>query len=143
MLNNRKIRLMSKLAKYEKKEGKIDIKLSAYYKTDYVRVNVLKTMVSVTFGYFVILIMFALYHSEYLIANAVELDYIAIGKSALGGYLILLTIYLVGTIIGYNIRYQMSKKKLEKYFRMLRKLHTMYREEDGEIMEGSEEDNGV
>lgn len=50
MLNDRKIRLMTKLALYERKEGKEDIKLSKYYRTDYVRLQVLKTVVAVTFS---------------------------------------------------------------------------------------------
>ena len=47
MLNNRKIRIMTKLATYEEKEGKEDIKLSKYYKTDFVRLNILKTIMSI------------------------------------------------------------------------------------------------
>lgn len=143
MLNNRKIRLMSRLAWYEKKEGKGDIKLSAYYKTDYVRLNILKTFLAVTFGYLLILVMVALYQSEYLIANAVDLNYKQIGMTILGIYLLLLTVYLVCAAIGYSFYYESCKKKLTKYFRMLKKLQTIYREEDGEAeadTEGSRED---
>ncbi|MDF2593610.1 MAG: hypothetical protein K0S75_3076, partial [Clostridia bacterium] len=42
MLNTNKVRLMTKLALYETKEGKEDIRLSKYYKTDYVRYQVIK-----------------------------------------------------------------------------------------------------
>lgn len=132
MLNNRKIRLMTRLAWYEKKEGKGDIKLSTYYKTDYVRLNILKTVLAVTFGYLLVLAMIVLYQSEYLIANAVNLDYKQIGMKVLGGYLVLMILYVVGAAIGYSFYYDKSRKKLSKYFRMLRRLRMIYQEEDGE-----------
>lgn len=132
MLNNRKIRLMTRLAWYEKKEGKEDIKLSTYYKTDYVRLNILKTVLAVTFGYLLVLAMIVLYQSEYLIANAVNLDYKQIGMKVLGGYLVLMILYVVGAAIGYSFYYDKSRKKLSKYFRMLRRLRMIYQEEDGE-----------
>lgn len=143
MLNDRKIRLMTKLARYEKKEGRRDIKLSTYYKTDYIRFNILKTVVSVTVGYLVILLMIALYKLEYLIANAVVLEYKKIGTTILGVYIMLLTIYIVGTIIGYSLQYDLSRKKLGKYFRMLKKLRKIHREEEGEIAFKHEEDTMI
>ena len=47
MLNNRKVRLMTKLAIYEKEDGKEDIRLGRYYRGDYVRYQLLKTIVAV------------------------------------------------------------------------------------------------
>ena len=41
MVNMRKVRLMTKLAIYEKKEGKEDIKLGKYFRRDYVRLKIL------------------------------------------------------------------------------------------------------
>ncbi len=130
MLNNRKIRIMTKLATYEEKEGREDIKLSKYYKTDYVRLNILKTIMSATFGYLLLLIMLAVYKSEYLIENAVNLDYKSLFTTILGYYLVILTVMIVGTLIGYSIKYDRSRKQLSQYFRMLKKLRIIYREED-------------
>lgn len=130
MLNNRKIRLMTKLASYEEKEGREDINLSKYYKSDYVRLQMLKTIVSTTFAYLLVLVMIAIYYSEKLIEQAVTLDYRSIGMRVLGAYIALLTVYVVGTLIGYNIKYTTSRKKLAKYFRMLKRLRLIYREED-------------
>ena len=47
MINNEKVKLMTKLAIYEKKNEE-DIKLSKYYKVDYVKHNILKTLITVT-----------------------------------------------------------------------------------------------
>lgn len=130
MLNDRKIRLMTKLALYEGKEGKQDIKLSKYYKTDYARLQMLKTGIAVTFAYVLILAMYVIYNLERFIEDAVIIDWAALGKTALGVYICLLTVYIISTLAGYSVYYMMSRKKLSKYFRMLRRLRLIYREEE-------------
>ncbi len=141
MLNIRKTRLMTKLAIYEKKEGKPDIHRSKYYKTDYVRLQMLRTILAVTFGYLLVLLMVVIYKSEYLIEQAVNLDYRAIGTTVLVVYVILLTVYIVGAIIGYSIQYDMSRGKLSKYFRMLQIMRKLYKEEAGEDKASEEEES--
>ncbi|MBP3616526.1 MAG: hypothetical protein J6J38_00635 [Lachnospiraceae bacterium] len=134
MLNNRKVRLMSRLAMYEQNEGKEDVRLSKYFRTDYVRLNVLKTVVAVTLGYLLVLLLLIVYHSEYLIQEAVTLDYKGILLRYVGIYIIILVVYCSFAMIGYMLKYRASRKKLAKYFRMLRRLRSLYREEDGELM---------
>ena len=139
MLNNRKVRLMTRLAMYEQTEGKEDVRLSKYFRTDYVRLNVLKTVVAVTIGYLLFLLLLIVYHSEYLIREAVTLDYQGMILRYVGVYVIILTIYCALAMIGYMIKYRKSRKKLAKYFRMLRRLRSLYREEDGALSEMEEE----
>lgn len=131
MLSYRKIRLMTQLAIYEKKAGKEDLKLGHYYKSDYTRLNVLKTAITVTICYVFLLAIVAFYKIEYLLDNALTLDYRALGKTVLIIYLCLMGVYLIATLFGYSIHYQNSRKKLRKYFRMLGRLREIYDEEDG------------
>ncbi|MGN0505573.1 MAG: hypothetical protein ACI4FZ_03375 [Lachnospiraceae bacterium] len=132
MVNNRKVRLMTKLAIYEKKEGKEDIKLSKYFRRDYVRLHLIYNIIAVTIGYLLVLALICAYQMEYLIKEAVRLDYIGIGKIILGIYIIILTVYIMASLVGYSLYYDRSRKKLAKYFRMLRRLRSIYQEEDGE-----------
>lgn len=129
MLNNRKIRIMTKLALFEQTEGKEDLSMSKYYKTDYVRLNVLKTVVSVTIGYLLILLMIGMYESEYIISKAVTLDFVRIGRYILGFYIMIMTVYVTGSIIGYSIKYDKSRKNLSKYYNSLKKLSKIYSDE--------------
>ena len=131
MVNMRKVRLMTKLAIYEKKEGKEDIKLGKYFRRDFVRLKVLHNLVAVTVGYLLVLAMIIAYKMEYLIKEAVNLNYVGMGKLILGIYIIVVTIYIMAAMVGYSLYYDYSRKKLAKYFRMLRKLRSMYQEEDG------------
>ena len=139
MVNVRKVRLMTKLAIYEKKEGKEDIRLGKYFRRDYVRLKILHNIVAVTIGYLLVLGMIIAYQMEYLIREAVNLDYIGMGKTILGGYIIVVTVYVMASAVGYSLYYSYSRKKLAKYFRMLRLLRSMYREEEQLGMEEVEE----
>ncbi len=140
MVNNRKVRLMTRLAIYEKNEGREDIRLSKYYRADYVRLNVLRTVVAITIGYLLVVLIIGVYNSEYLIREAVTLDYRSILVRYVGAYLLLLTVYCALCMIGYMVKYRNSRKKLTKYFRMLRRLRSIYREESGELPTGEEMD---
>lgn len=127
MLDEKKVRVMTKLAIYEKRSGRYDMKLAKYFRSDYVHYNVLKTLVAVTVGYLLILLMAAIYKSDYLIAEAVSLDYKTIGKYVLGIYLMLLVVFAVIASIGYFIAYNVSRKRLSGYFNLLKRLKKYYK----------------
>lgn len=128
MLNFKKIRLMTKIAVYEKKDGKEDIYLSKYYKTDYVRFQVLKSIITATIGYALIIAMILFYKMEYLIKNAITLDYKLIVTYILGFYLMVITLYGLGSVIGYSMKYDASRKRLSRYFKLLKRLEKIYNE---------------
>ena len=138
MLNERKIRLMTKLAIYEKKDGKEDIKLAKYYKGDYARLQAWKTGIAVTIAYVLLLVVAAVYKLEYFLDNAFVIDFKELGMKVLGIYIIVLTVYVVIAMLGYSLKYAASRKKLAKYFRMLRKLNHFYLVEDGVVKEDEE-----
>lgn len=132
MLNNNRIRIMTKLAVYESKTGKEDIRLSKYYKTDYVRYQVLKSILSATLGYAAILLMIFIYKAEYLISKAVVLDYKLIGTYIFSIYIMLVAIFGLGSLVGYSMKYDLSRKKLSRYFKLLKHLNKIYKEESSE-----------
>lgn len=131
MLDNRKIRLMTKLAQFEEKDGKEDIKLGKYYKTDYVKFQVLKTFFAVTAGFFIIVLMLIFYNLDYFVAHAITLDYNKIIREILINYIAVAGIYVIGAVIGYSIKFSSSRKKLRTYYKNLKKLEKIYREDDG------------
>ena len=58
MINEEKVRLMTKCAIYEDNKGKEEIPLAGYFKTDYVRYHGLKTMIAVFFAFLVMLFVY-------------------------------------------------------------------------------------
>lgn len=61
MLNTDKIKLMTKLSIYEDREGYNKKIVSRYFREDYVGYNMMISFVSVTAGYILLLILWALY----------------------------------------------------------------------------------
>ncbi len=138
MLDEKKVRLMTKMSIYEKRDGKHDIKLAKYFKSDYVHYQLLRVIVAVTFGYLMLLFLAAIYKSDYLIAEAVTLDYAAIGKKILIIYVGLIVGFGFLAVIGYSIAYTVSRKRLSNYYNLLKKLKKIYVEENtsaGETVE--------
>ena len=45
-------------------------------------------------------------------------------------YIIVMAVYLVGALVGYGLKYQFSRKRLKKYYKLLRSLKEIYKEED-------------
>lgn len=132
MLDLKKIKIMTKLAAFEQGKGKEDIKISKYYKTDYIRYQVIKTAVSVTLGYFLILLLFGMYHAEFIIRKIVTLNFVRIGQYLLGFYIIIMAIYITGAFIGYSVKYSQSKKNLSRYYKLLKRLNRLYQEDSGD-----------
>ncbi len=122
MINKEKTALMTRMAIYEKNAGKEDMKLSRYYKTDYARMNVLRTVVAVTVAFVLIVAMLVLYRLEYYLDNALTIDYKALGLKLLNVYGIVLAVYVVLSFIGYSIRYSLSRKGLSEHYANLSKL---------------------
>ncbi|MCQ2506994.1 MAG: hypothetical protein MJ113_07490 [Lachnospiraceae bacterium] len=138
MLNSRKVRLMTKLAVFEEQQGKEDVKLSNYYRGDYVRLNVMKTIISTTVGFLILLALFAAYKMEYIVNEAINLNYGTILRLILAVYFAVLIVYIFATTIYYFLKYSKSRNRLTRYYRMLRRLKKIYIAERKEKEENEE-----
>ncbi len=130
MVNNRKVRLMTKLAVYETREGKEDLRLSRYFRRDYLRDRMLRSFVAVTVGFVFLVGLGALYQMEYIVSNAVNLDYMTILRSLIAIYLVILIIFVMASLVFGMLHYNRSRNKLARYFRMLRRMRSFYNEEE-------------
>lgn len=126
MLNQDKVRIMTRLAIYEQGRGKEELKINKCYKNDYVRLQVIKSFVASTLGSLLIIVMSLLYQSEYLILNATKLNFVEIGKATLFIYIMVCILYFVITIASASLKYSKAKKSLRKYNYLLRKLERTY-----------------
>ena len=129
MLNEERIRSMTKLAIYETNEGKKIIPLSHYYKSDYVSKSLMKTFVYGTISFGIMFGMWMIYQMD----NA--------KKSTFGGnleefiiqvillYLIFMILYLLITYIYASITFSKSKKSIKKYLALLKKVEKMHERE--------------
>ncbi len=130
MLSEEKIRLMIRLADYEKNKGKTDLERTQYYKVDYVRLQIMKTLVSVTVAAFLVVMLVAMYDMEYIITNALELDYAGMAKYVMIIYILLLCLFTFVTISVSSIQYEVSKNRVKEYYTALQELLAYYERED-------------
>jgi uncharacterized membrane protein len=126
MLNENKIKMMTKMAIYEKHEGRQMLKNSRYFKGDYVAFGVLRTLIATTFAYILMVILYALCNMERLIADINSMDYAVVGRQLGLYYILLVIVYAVIGAMVYTCRYNKSRKGLKKYFSRLNKLERFY-----------------
>ena len=132
MLSEDKIIIMTRLADFEQEVGRDDLNRTNFYKLDYIRWQIIKTLLSVSGAVFLVLLLVGLYNVEYLITNALELDYIKIGKSILVLYIAILILFVLITIIISSIQYEKSKKRVKEYYLDLQRMLDYYEEEENE-----------
>lgn len=122
MLNEEKIRLMTRLAIYENREGKKTKRIAKYFRGDYVSWNVIKAGLAVTVAYLILLAIWAVYRMEELLETITTLDIMSLGQKALIIYIGVLSVFIILSYIVYTLRYEKSKKSLKKFYRNLRRL---------------------
>ena len=129
MLNERKVKLMTKLAIYEKNEGRHTIPMTKYFTDDFVSWNMIKTVVAITFAYFLGVGLWLIYNIEDIMENITTLNYFEIIRYALLLYVILLVGYIVISYIAYRVKYHCAMKSLAKYEKGLKELAKIHMEE--------------
>lgn len=130
MINEEKVKVMNKLAMYEKGEGRKYLPVSKYYRSDYIGLALIKNFFLVTIGYVLVLVGVGAYFSEYLLNNIHKMNLIALGTSVLAGYVIALGVFSVLTYIQYSVKYYRAKKSVKGYYAELSKLGRIYEREE-------------
>lgn len=115
MLNEEKIRIMTRAAIYEKGKGRADLKITAYGDSDYVRFNLLKTIIGATISFIFAAGLLVVYKMDYFMANMMKFDLMKLGREALVIYLVFIGIYIAISIIVYQAKYIAAKRRVNAY----------------------------
>ena len=129
MLNEEKIRLMTKAASFEAGEGKKALEMNRFYKGDYLSIHLIGAWISYTVAFCLCVGLWAFYKMEYLMTNLHKMDLAAFGKGLALLYLALLGIYLVIQYVVYYNRYQENRKKMAAYNHILKRISGIYESE--------------
>lgn len=122
MVREENVKLMTRIAIYEKHKGKTEIPMNEYYKGDYVRVNTLKTIVSASITFVTILAVWVLYKLDYILANVLKMDYKKLAMLIALIYLVWIIMYWLIARIVYAKRYEDSRSNIIIYNHHLKKL---------------------
>ncbi len=128
MLNEKRIILMTKMASYEANEGKKNVAIGSYFRSDYIGWQVLKSIISATIAFVVVFAVYIFYNFEVFMMDIYKMDLLAFAKQVLTMYLWMIGIYAVISFIVYTIRYNRAVKSLRVYYMNLRRLAEMYRQ---------------
>lgn len=130
MLNEEKVKLMTRLAMYEQKEGRRALPLSRYYRSDYIGLALIKNLFLISVGYVLLIGCLAVYFLEYLMANIHRMDLLSLFRSVGIGYIATLAVYTVITYMVHTYRYFRAKKSVRDYYRDLTALEKIYIREE-------------
>lgn len=130
MLDEKKVKLMTRMASYEQNKGKEDMKISAYYRKDYTSLHTLFSIIWGTVGYICVvgLIMLAGFDSMMEKMSMGLLITLAVIIAA--GYFVFLIAYAVITNRIFNKRHQDARTRVKKYNHDLTRLLKIYEKEN-------------
>lgn len=130
MINEEKVKIMTKLAMYEQGKGKKHLPVSKYYRSDYIGLALIKNFFLVTIGYLLAVAAVAVYFGEYLLENIHKMNILALGAYIVIGYVAAVAGYSILTYIQYSVRYYRAKKSVKGYYSQLTELNKIYAREE-------------
>jgi len=126
MLSEDRIKLMTKMACYEANEGKKNVAIGNYFRGDYIGLQVIKSIISATIAYCLLVAVYVLYDFEEFMANIYKMDLLAFGKTVIIDYLVFVMVYALISYGVYTYKYRHAKKSLKIYYNHLKKLSYIY-----------------
>lgn len=128
MLSEERIILMTRMASYEQGEGKDNVKIGNFFRSDYIAMQVLKSVICAIISFGILCGLYVLCNFESLMENLYKMDLVEFAKKALT--------YFVGIVGGYGAltyvvctwRYALAKKSLKCYYHNLKKLNSLYQD---------------
>ncbi|MDY5807277.1 MAG: hypothetical protein SPM04_07020 [Lachnospira sp.] len=126
VLNENKVKMMTRMAIYEKNEGKKMLRTAKFFKGDYVSLAVLKSTIATTFAFIIVALMVVLCNTESIIRQINSMDYAALGKKIIVYYVLALIVYAVISGIYSAYQYDKTRSGIKKYIMRLNKLERFY-----------------
>ena len=129
MLNEERIKLMTKMAAYEANEGKKNVAIGNYFRGDYIGLQVIKSIISATLAFLIVFGLFIFYDFEVFMSDIYKMDLLGFGKTVVIAYLIFVAVYALISYMIYTYRYPKARKSLKMYYNNLKKLAYLYDKE--------------
>ncbi len=120
------------MASYEQEEGRKNVPIARYFRSDYVGVQVLKAVIYATLACMIVFGVYIYYDYENFIIDIYKMtqdELVAKGLGLLKYYAVAVVGYSVAVYFVALIKYNQSKKNLKRYFNNLKLLNSMYAKE--------------
>lgn len=129
MLNEERIKLMTKMACYEESEGRKNVSVGSYFRGDYIALQVIKSVLHATIAFCILFGLFIMYDFEVFMVELYKMDLFEFGKRVIIDYLIFAAAYGIISYCVYTYRYTRARKSLKIYYNNLKKLAYLYEKE--------------
>ncbi|MCQ2519278.1 MAG: hypothetical protein MJ107_01975 [Lachnospiraceae bacterium] len=139
MINETRIKLMTRMASYEAGDGKKNSAVARFFRSDYVSVQVIKAIICATIAYMIVFGAYIYYDFENFMANIYKMDLWDFAGKVLKYYVVFTVTYCVIVYIAFSVKYSRARKSLKRYFNNLKLLGTMY---NNGTIDAKEEDLG-
>lgn len=140
MIDQERVRDMTKLAAYEMHEGKKYQKAMRYFRSDFVARHLMKGFVAATVAFGLMLAVWVVCNLEELVAGLDTMDLVGFGTTILVRYLVFLIVYLVIVDIYANLFYARGKRNTKRFYRRLKHLGRLYEEQEYRTMSAQEDE---
>ena len=129
MLNESKVKLMTRMAMYESTQGEEDFKISSYYKKDYRSFHTIATIIWVTVGYAVAVGIGVIAFLDELMGNLNMQFLVMLAAAVIIGYLVLVIFYGIVASHFYGTKHEKARKRVKQFNHDLTRLNRMYERE--------------
>ena len=130
MVNRDRVRTMTRLAIYEEGQGIQDDKMNGYFKNDYIVSHLVRSFVSGTIAFLLIVVMYCCYYYDTLLIRVFENRISGIVTTAVTLYAAFMIFFLAVTFFVYRWRFNATRGRLNRYRRRLEHLKESYDRED-------------
>lgn len=131
MLNEEKVKSMTKAAAYEKGPEKENLKINQYFRSDYIGLQLIKSLIAYVGSFCIFVGIWFMVGSEEVMLQITHGDYLQkIMKILFVVFLAGLVVYEIAVYIYYSRKYRLMKESMEEYQRYLKKIGKFYETEE-------------
>lgn len=129
----KKIRLMTRIAIYEKTEGKKNEPVARYFRSDYIGLKILSSIICSTMVFLIVIGLYVLCNSETLLADFYRINLLDEARKLILYYIGFVAVYVSIVAVVFFVKYNRAVKYKRIFSRNLKKLLSHYgRKEDFE-----------
>ena len=131
MINEEKVKCMTKAAVYENSPEKKNIGIDSYFRGDYLGLQLVKSALAYTAAFCILAAIWAMSRMEEItlkLSHAAYLNYLI--KILLILFVIGLVFYEIAVYIYYSKKYQNAKQSVQEFHTYLKRIHKFYEAEE-------------
>ena len=142
MLNEEKVKYMTKAAAYEIGPEKKNIKVDSYFRGDYLGLQLVKSGLAYTVAFCIIAALGVMSRAEEIMLQISQASYLnRMIKILVILYAAGLLLYEIAVYIYYSKQYQRAKESVKEFHGHLKRIHKFYETEDSVEEKMADEEN--